>query len=151
MPCKVLLLTQWFDPEPTIKGLPFARELVRLGFGVEVLTGFPNYPYGRLYPGYSQRWLQRETIDGVRISRVPLYPSHDQSALRRVMNYASFAFTSLLHEHQRRVQHLEGATQRLEETLAGLARRQSTLRQEEITEELEVIMLGADLVAPGAD
>ena len=97
MPCKVLLLTQWFDPEPTIKGLPFARELVRLGFGVEVLTGFPNYPYGTLYPGYSQRWLQREAIDGVRISRVPLYPSHDQSALRRVLNYASFAFTSLLH------------------------------------------------------
>jgi F-type H+-transporting ATPase subunit gamma len=59
-------------------------------------------------------------------------------------------FTSLLHEHQRRVQHLEGATQRLEETLAGLARRQSTLRQEEITEELEVILLGADLVEPGS-
>ncbi|MGY6216807.1 F0F1 ATP synthase subunit gamma [Methylolobus aquaticus] len=59
-------------------------------------------------------------------------------------------FTSLLHEHQRRVQHLEGATQRLDETLADLARRQSTLRQEEITEELEVILLGADLVAPGS-
>ena len=97
MPCKVLLLTQWFDPEPTIKGLPFARELVRLGFEVEVLTGFPNYPHGKLYPGYQQRWLQRETIDGVRIRRVPLYPSHDQSALRRVLNYASFAVTSLLY------------------------------------------------------
>lgn len=97
MSCKVLLLTQWFDPEPTIKGLPFARELVRLGFDVEVLTGFPNYPQGRLYAGYRQRWLQRETIDGVRIRRVPLYPSHDQSALRRVLNYASFAVTSLLY------------------------------------------------------
>jgi glycosyltransferase involved in cell wall biosynthesis len=97
MPCKVLLLTQWFDPEPTIKGLPFARELVRLGFDVEVLTGFPNYPHGKLYPGYQQRWLQRETIDGVRIRRVPLYPSHDQSALRRVLNYLSFAVTSLLY------------------------------------------------------
>jgi len=97
MPCKVLLLTQWFDPEPTIKGLPFARELVRLGFDVEVLTGFPNYPHGKLYPGYQQRWLQREAIDGVRIRRVPLYPSHDQSALRRVLNYASFAVTSLLY------------------------------------------------------
>ncbi|MBM4202497.1 MAG: F0F1 ATP synthase subunit gamma, partial [Gammaproteobacteria bacterium] len=61
------------------------------------------------------------------------------------------AFTSLLHEHQRRVQHLEGATQRLEETLDTLARRQSTLRQEEITEELEVILLGVDLIEPGSD
>ena len=41
---RVLLLTQWFDPEPTFKGLVFARELVRQGFDVEVVTGFPNYP-----------------------------------------------------------------------------------------------------------
>jgi glycosyltransferase involved in cell wall biosynthesis len=92
-----LLLTQWFDPEPTFKGMVFARELVRQGFEVEVLTGFPNYPGGRLYPGYRMRWLQRETIDGVHITRVPLYPSHDQSALRRVLNYVSFAAFALLH------------------------------------------------------
>jgi hypothetical protein len=41
---RVLLLTQWFDPEPTFKGIAFARELHRQGFEVEVLTGFPNYP-----------------------------------------------------------------------------------------------------------
>lgn len=97
MPCRVLLLTQWFDPEPTIKGLPFARELVRRGFSVEVVTGFPNYPSGRLYPGYRLRLLQRETIDGVRVSRVPLYPSHDQSAIRRLLNYASFGLAAMLY------------------------------------------------------
>ncbi|CAJ0889129.1 hypothetical protein R1479_03401 [Ralstonia mannitolilytica] len=97
MGVRVLLLTQWFDPEPTFKGMVFARELVRQGFEVEVLTGFPNYPGGRLYPGYRMRWLQRETIDGVHITRVPLYPSHDQSALRRVLNYVSFAAFALLH------------------------------------------------------
>ncbi|WP_343549262.1 glycosyltransferase family 4 protein [Ralstonia sp.] len=97
MGVRVLLLTQWFDPEPTFKGMVFARELVRQGFEVEVLTGFPNYPGGRLYPGYRMRWLQRETIDGVHVTRVPLYPSHDQSALRRVLNYVSFAAFALLH------------------------------------------------------
>jgi glycosyltransferase involved in cell wall biosynthesis len=97
MGVRVLLLTQWFDPEPTFKGMVFARELVRQGFEVEVLTGFPNYPGGKLYPGYRMRWLQRETIDGVHITRVPLYPSHDQSALRRVLNYVSFAAFALLH------------------------------------------------------
>lgn len=55
-------------------------------------------------------------------------------------------FTSLLIEHQRRVQHLEGATQRLEQTVEELSRRNNTLRQEEITEELQVILLGADLM-----
>ncbi|WP_423192327.1 glycosyltransferase family 4 protein [Cupriavidus sp. H18C2] len=94
---RVLLLTQWFDPEPTFKGLVFARELVRQGFEVDVLTGFPNYPGGRLYPGYRMRWRQRELIDGVRVTRVPLYPSHDNSAIQRVLNYVSFAAAALLH------------------------------------------------------
>ena len=31
---RVLLLTQWFDPEPTFKGLVFARELVRQGLAI---------------------------------------------------------------------------------------------------------------------
>ena len=95
MALRVLLLTQWFDPEPTIKGLGFAHELIRQGVSVEVLTGFPNYPKGTLYPGYRLRWLQRETVEGVRVTRVALYPSHDQSAVRRALNYASFAATSL--------------------------------------------------------
>jgi len=94
---RVLLLTQWFDPEPTFKGLVFARELVRQGFDVEVLTGFPNYPGGKVYPGYRIKWLQREVIDGVHITRVPLYPNHDQSATKRVLNYASFAASATIY------------------------------------------------------
>ena len=97
MATRVLLLTQWFDPEPTLKGLVFARELVRQGFEVEVVTGFPNYPGGKVYPGYRVKWLQREVIDGVQITRVPLYPNHDQSAIKRVLNYASFAASSLVY------------------------------------------------------
>lgn len=95
MAIRVLLLTQWFDPEPTFKGLVFARELVRQGFEVEVLTGFPNYPGGKVYPGYRIKFLQREVIDGVQVTRVPLYPNHGQSAIKRVFNYVSFAASAL--------------------------------------------------------
>lgn len=97
MATRILLLTQWFDPEPTFKGMVFARELVRQGFDVEVLTGFPNYPSGKVYPGYRIKPLQREMIDGVQVTRVPLYPNHDQSAVKRVLNYVSFAASSLLY------------------------------------------------------
>ncbi|ATP43802.1 glycosyltransferase WbuB [Pseudomonas putida] len=97
MATRILLLTQWFDPEPTFKGLVFARELVAQGFEVEVLTGFPNYPGGKVYTGYRVKLLQREVIDGVRVTRVPLYPSHGQGGLGRVLNYVSFAASSLLY------------------------------------------------------
>lgn len=97
MPIRVVLLTQWFDPEPTFKGLTFARELIKKGFEVEVITGFPNYPGGEVYPGYRIRLIQREVIDGVRITRLPLYPSHDGSAIRRILNYVSFAASSFFY------------------------------------------------------
>lgn len=91
---RILMLTQWFDPEPTFKGMAFARELVRLGHEVEVLTGFPNYPGGKLYNGYKICIYKRESIDGISVLRVPLYPSHDGSALKRIANYASFALSA---------------------------------------------------------
>ncbi len=91
---KILLLTQWFDPEPTFKGLLFAQALRDEGHEVEVLTGFPNYPGGKVYDGYQIKLYQKEMLDGILVHRVPLYPSHDSSALKRIFNYVSFAVTS---------------------------------------------------------
>ena len=91
---KILIVTQWFEPEPTFKGMLFARELVARGHEVEVLTGFPNYPGGKVYPGYRIRPWVRERLDGIDVLRVALYPSHDNSSLRRAFNYVSFAFSA---------------------------------------------------------
>ena len=91
---RVLFLSQFFQPEPLSRGLPFAQELVRRGHCVEVLTGFPNYPGGNIYPGYRLSTWKRETMDGVPVLRVPLYPSHDRSAVRRVATYASFLLSA---------------------------------------------------------
>ena len=93
---RILFLSQWFQPEPAFKGLPFAKALKERGHHVEVLTGFPNYPGGKVYPGYHVRLYQREMMDGIRVNRVALYPSHDRSAIRRILNYLSFAIFSFL-------------------------------------------------------
>jgi F-type H+-transporting ATPase subunit gamma len=53
-------------------------------------------------------------------------------------------YTSLMAENQRRIQHLEGAIRRLDERTAEFARQSRVLRQEEITEEIEVILLSAE-------
>ena len=74
--------------------MPFASWLRRRGHEVEVVTGFPNYPGGHFYPGHRPTLWHRETIDGVRVNRVPLYPSHDRSAVHRVANYGSFALSA---------------------------------------------------------
>ncbi len=91
---RILMITQLFQPEPNhLKGLAFAKELRHMGNEVEVLTGFPNYPGGRVYAGYRQKWRVREVVDGVSILRVPLFPDHSNSGLRRFLCYMSLAFT----------------------------------------------------------
>ncbi|ACH83929.1 MULTISPECIES: F0F1 ATP synthase subunit gamma [Acidithiobacillus] len=53
------------------------------------------------------------------------------------------AYVSLMAENQRRLRHLDGAVRHLDEQSAVLARRSNSLRQEEIIEEIEVILLGS--------
>jgi glycosyltransferase involved in cell wall biosynthesis len=93
---KILIIMQWCRPEPDFKCIPIAKALQARGHEVEVLTGFPNYPGGKVYLGYRIRWIQRETIDGVPVIRVPLFPSHDRSSIKRALNYLSFACSASL-------------------------------------------------------
>ncbi len=90
---RVGLVTQWFPPERGSAAHPgvVAGALRRQGLAVRVLTGLPNYPTGELYPGYRIRPYQTERIDGLPVTRVPLYPSHDATAVRRIANFATFA------------------------------------------------------------
>jgi F-type H+-transporting ATPase subunit gamma len=53
-------------------------------------------------------------------------------------------YASLTAENYRRVRHLDGAIRHIEEHTTELGLKRNILRQEEITEELEVIMLSAD-------
>src|SRR5690242_12777713 len=94
---RILILTQYYAPEPgapSIRLRAMARELSRLGCEVRVLTGMPNYPTGKIHADYRGRLTMRETIDGVPVKRVWLYPATGRRALRRLLNYLSFTATS---------------------------------------------------------
>jgi colanic acid biosynthesis glycosyl transferase WcaI len=93
---KVLFWMQIFDPEPQIKGITLASKIVQAGNEVIVITGFPNYPGGRIYPGYSIKLWSIEFIEGIRVIRVPLFPSHSGSVVGRLVNYFSFGFSSFI-------------------------------------------------------
>lgn len=53
-------------------------------------------------------------------------------------------YTSLMAENQRRFQHMEGAVRHLDEETVKLKRESNIFRQEEITEEIEVILLNTN-------
>lgn len=95
-PVRILYLAQWFEPEPMIKGAGFVTELIARGHEVQVVTGFPNYPFGKLYDGYRLSLHKRDVAGGVPIDRVPLYPSHNRSSIGRMANYISFMVSATL-------------------------------------------------------
>jgi glycosyltransferase involved in cell wall biosynthesis len=86
------MISQWYDPEGGSAAVAGAicRSLAARGHEMHVLTGFPNYPTGRVYPGYRIRRYQYEQHRDVHVHRVPLVPSHDRSAVRRAVTYLSF-------------------------------------------------------------
>lgn len=87
---RVLILTQNYPPEPDTIIHNLAKTLISRGYGVTVLTGFPNYPQGIIYDGYHQKLVMREHFDGVEVIRLPLYPDRSRSVLKRSLNYISF-------------------------------------------------------------
>ena len=87
---RILILSQFYEPEPIPKPHELAVALVARGHRVRVITGFPNYPHGTLYPRYKLRPWKWESRDGVSIIRIPLVPDHSRSSVRRVLNYGSF-------------------------------------------------------------
>ena len=91
---KILIISLWYHPEPVGKPHDLASELAKRGHEVTVITGFPNYPSGRLYPGYRSRLFQWETMDGVRILRIAHVIDRSRSALRRVLSYMSFSLAA---------------------------------------------------------
>lgn len=96
-PQRILFVSQLFDPEPTFKGGEFAQALTREGFAVEVITGFPHYPGGKIYPGFQVRPIIRERLGDVDVTRLAIYPYHGKNLILRGLCYLSFFLTSSLY------------------------------------------------------
>lgn len=91
---RLLILTQYYPPEPHVIPHEIAKELQSRGHLVTVVTGFPNHPLGKIFEGYRQKFFQWDEFDGVRVLRVPLFPDHSLSTIRRITSYISFAFSA---------------------------------------------------------
>jgi colanic acid biosynthesis glycosyl transferase WcaI len=92
---RVLIISQCFYPENF--GInEIAYDLVDHGHTVTVLTGMPNYPAGRIAPGYGGLRVRREMVRGVSVIRVPIFPRGRASFFLLALNYLSFAIMGSL-------------------------------------------------------
>lgn len=93
---KVLVVSQYFWPEG-FRINDVVSSLVERGCVVTVLTGQPNYPEGKIYPGYRALGSSRQThANGAQVVRIPLLPRGKGSGLRLALNYLSFVASGVL-------------------------------------------------------
>ena len=95
---RITILTQYYPPEigaPPNRLSELAKSLKGFGHSVTVLTAMPNYPTGKIYPGYSGMWL-RETLDGIPVIRSFIYPTQSVGLIKRLSSYFSFVVSSVL-------------------------------------------------------
>jgi len=95
---QLTLLTQYYPPEvgaPQARLSELASHFVSAGHSVTVLTGMPNYPIGKLYPGY-RGLLRQEQQQGVKIIHTFIYPTQKADFIPRIANYVSFTLSSAL-------------------------------------------------------
>jgi colanic acid biosynthesis glycosyl transferase WcaI len=96
---RILFLTDNFPPEsnaPALRTHEHARRWVAAGHSVTVITCAPNFPNGRVFPGYTNAWMTREAIDGIEVVRVKTFITANEGFLRRSLDYMSFMFSGLL-------------------------------------------------------
>ncbi len=96
---KILFLTQYCPPEvgaPQNRIFEFAKQLKKFNHEVTILTAMPNYPKGEIFEGYRGKKVVLEEIDGIKIVRTSIYATKDKSFTKRLRNYLSFTFSSVL-------------------------------------------------------
>lgn len=95
----ILFLADNFPPEvnaPASRTFEHAREWVRAGHRVTVVTCAPNFPKGKVFEGYRNRLAQRETMAGIEVLRVWSYITANEGMARRVLDYMSFMLMATL-------------------------------------------------------
>jgi len=93
----VLVLTQFFPPEPCAasnRNAALVEHLRSAGYGVEVVTGFPNFPSGVIPREYRRSLRTVEQLDRVRVTRLWTFASPRRSSTLRLLSWASLALSA---------------------------------------------------------
>lgn len=96
---RILFLTDNFPPEvnaPASRTYDHAKEWVKAGHEVTVITCFPNFPKGKVFDGYKNGLYKKEIVDGIKVIRVWSYITANKGFFRRTLDFISFSVTSFI-------------------------------------------------------
>lgn len=95
----ILFLSDNFPPEtnaPANRLYDHAVRWVEAGHEVTVVTCAPNFPDGKVFSGYRNRWYKVEELDGIRVVRMKTYITSNEGFLKRTLDYVSFMLSGFV-------------------------------------------------------
>lgn len=96
MAMRILFFTENFPPETNAAASRVYERAcywVKWGHEVTIVTCTPNFPEGKVFPGYRNRWHQVEDISGMRVVRVKTFIAPNRGIVFRTMDFVSFAMS----------------------------------------------------------
>lgn len=90
----ILVVSQYFWPE-NFRINDLCKELSDRGHNITVLTGYPNYPDGEVFPDFKNNRSQYSSFSGIDVVRVPIVPRKN-STFFLLMNYISFFISGIV-------------------------------------------------------
>lgn len=91
---KILIVSQYFWPE-NFSVNTIAKHLASQGHDVDVLTGLPNYPGGKIYDGYTGKQNRHQQYEGCTVDRVWIRERGQKGGDKRlIFNYLSYVLTA---------------------------------------------------------
>lgn len=94
---RLLMLTDNYPPEMNANARIFS-ELAEIwadhGDDVSIITCHPNFPRGKVFDGYKNKWYTKEIFNKVKLIRIKTYMSANCGVIKRTLDFISFALSS---------------------------------------------------------
>ncbi len=96
---KISILTNTFPPEfgaAPSRLFDMAKAFLNAGYDVDVLTGMPNYPSGKMSYYYRRKIFSKEILAGIPVRRHWIYPAYSDKKFTRFFSMLSLAVSLLI-------------------------------------------------------
>lgn len=96
---KITIFTQYYDPEPCAaakRTTAAARKFASSGFAVDIVTGFPNFPDGKIPRAYRGKLFSLDRDGGIHVARVWTFASTNRRGVFRILNWTSVALGAVV-------------------------------------------------------
>ncbi|MBF6607264.1 MAG: glycosyltransferase WbuB, partial [Flavobacterium sp.] len=91
---EIVIVSNYYPPE---KGAAanrieqMALKLQQNGYSVKVVCPLGNYPYGKLFPEYRNKFTVTENRQGIIVKRLWIFPSNSGNIFKRLLSIKSFS------------------------------------------------------------